>query len=85
MRRDIFESLEPEHRRGFRPEAAIEGLAKAHELRTTTVLLVGVEHRSKERKWGLFRGLASRGRMLAETGAMLAVAALIYRWRRARR
>jgi glycosyltransferase involved in cell wall biosynthesis len=85
MRRDIFESLEPEHRRGFRPEAAIEGLAKAYELHTTTVLLVGVEHHSKERKWGVFRGLASRGRMLAETGAMLAVAALIYRWRRSRR
>lgn len=85
MRREIFESLDPDHQRGFRPEAAMEGLAKAYELPTTTILLLGVDHRSKERKWGLLRGLAARGRMLVETGAMLAAAALIYRWRKSRR
>lgn len=85
MRREVFESLNPRHRRGFKPEAAIEGLAKAYELPTVTILLLDVDHRPKEEKWGLWEGLAARARMLVETGAMLAVAALIYRWRRRRR
>lgn len=85
MRREVFESLVPKHRKGFKPEAAMEGLVKAYELPTATILLLGVDHRSKEEKWGLARGLAARGRMLLETGAMLAAAALIYRWRRKRR
>ncbi|MDP8958610.1 MAG: glycosyltransferase [Actinomycetota bacterium] len=85
MRREIFDSLRPQHQRGFKPEAAMEGLARAYELPTATVLLVGVEHRPKEKKWGLLRGLAARGRMFLETGAMVLLAALIYRWRRSRR
>lgn len=82
MRRSVFEALQPEHRTGFRTEAAIEGLAGAYDLNTETVLLEGVHHATKEAKRGLSEGLRQRGQMMAQVAGMLIVAALVYRRRR---
>ncbi len=82
LRRVVFESLEPEHRTGFRAEAAIEGLAGAYDLDTETVLLEGVHHVTKEVKRGLSEGLRQRGEMVTQVVGMLVVAAAAYRWRR---
>jgi glycosyltransferase involved in cell wall biosynthesis len=82
LRRDVFEALMPEHREGFKTEAAIEGFAEAYDLETETVLLDGVGHVIKEEKRGLVEGLRQRWVMVGQVAGMILVAAAVYRWRR---
>jgi glycosyltransferase involved in cell wall biosynthesis len=66
MVRAVWQSVGVRWRRGYRIEAALNNSALVHGYRTATVLLPGLTHRVKERKYGKFRGMLARASMIID-------------------
>lgn len=60
LRREVFEAAPASHLKGYRVETVLNWSCRRLGLAVETQVLRGVEHRVKEEKLGLLRGLGSR-------------------------
>lgn len=77
LRKELWQRVDPRHRRGFRIELALNHAARKHGKGTGYEIIDGLSHVVKERKYGLFSGLYRRARMI---GQLVAVSTLLYVW-----
>jgi len=64
VRRFFFEKLPPEFLRGFMVETGLNYYCRVNKLAISYAILRGLDIIIKEKKWGLYRGLKSRIRMV---------------------
>lgn len=70
LKKEFWEKVPQEYKRGYFIESALTYFAKIHHLRTQGFGLTGVKHVLKEKKHGLFLGLYYRIKMLAQIVAV---------------